>query len=249
MSECLQYERVVNKVHDVAFVRPKQAKLIPRSSSRRIVQLTIREIDGIVLKVAQAESPEKFRELVKKYFEDYVNLSLILANTLATSDENRSFRQTIIRESFRWVEERLEQKGIERLGGEAIREAVFCAETLRRAYRLVDSILLRENPTQEHVDEDRKLALNFNFYASWAQLHLICIFVATIKQISVAPNVLALIVDGLRSSTDAYALARKGVALRAKQGLLLPTEPLTEEDRELLDESYEECHTTSPDDD
>ena len=238
MAECLEHEGLTHKMPDVVFVRPRQARMLHRGPAK-IVLLTLREMDRIIVQLSQCQSKTEFSELRKKLFSDYVNLSYILANSFSIPND-RAIRQAAIQQSFKFVERLLESKGVARVGSEVIKEAVFNVDTLRRAYRLVDLIHSRGAVPEASSDSDRKLAAHFNSAALWSQFNLDCLRYVITHRIGLDQEILNEIVQGLRLSTLAYSYARQGVELRMKQEPFLSDAVQDDEDRELLDESFAE---------
>src|SRR5579863_5781607 len=236
MAECLQYE-ASNNTPDVLFVRPKQARMLHRGPAR-IVVTALGEIDVVVTRLAHCQSKAQFLKMRKEVFPDYVNLSYIIANSFSIT-RDRAIRQAAVGESILAVERFFQASGVVRFGAESIREAVFCLDTLRRAYRLVDNIYAQGNELSDAMmDADRKLAMNLNGSAVWAQLHLDCLRVIIAKHTVQDQDVIDEILQGSRLSVMAYSFARQGIELRTPREPFLLDATRDEEDKGLLDESF-----------
>jgi hypothetical protein len=242
MVECLQYEGLTQKVPDVIFVRARQARLL-HSGPARIVIIALREIEKIITRLTLCHSKKEFIELRGKVFLDYTNLSYILSNSFSISDD-RAIRQAAMRQAFKAIEHLFETEGVSRLGSEVMRESIFCIETLRRAYRLVDVISTRGGVPDEVRASDRKLAYEFNTAALWTQLHIECLRFAITRRTGMPAEILQEILQGQRLAVTAYSLVRQGIELRAKREPILFSTIHDEEDRELLDESFFDQEST-----
>jgi hypothetical protein len=200
----------------------------------------LREIDRIITQLSECRSKAEFVDLRKKVFSDYVNLSYILANSFSIPND-RLIRHAAIQQSFKMIERLFETEGAPRVGVDVVREATFCIETLRRAYRLVDVIYVRGDAAENVQESDRKLAANFSSSALWAQLHLDCLRLVITRRLGLDQEILDEILQGLRLAVMAYSFARQGVELRTKRDPYLVDATQDAEDRELLEESFRDC--------
>jgi len=232
---------------DAVFVRPRQARMLQRGPAK-IVTLTLREMERIIMQLSECKSKAEFETLRKKVFSDYVNLSYILANTFSMP-QSLSVRQTVINQSIKNVEHLIETRGTPQIGADLVRESIFCIETLRRAYRLVDLIYTHGNIDLSLKEKDQKLAVEFSSSAIWSQLHLDCLRFIVAHEIAAGREMLEEMLEGLRLSVMAYSFARQGLELRTVREPFLTDTILEEEDRQLLDESlidYESSLNAEP---
>jgi hypothetical protein len=236
MAECLQHEADTT-TPDVLFVRPKQARLLHRGPAK-IVVTALAEIDVAVTQLAGCQSKAQFVATRGKVFPDFVNLSYIIANSFSIT-RDRAIRRAAVDQSIKTVERYFQVAGVNRFGAEIIREAIFCFDTLRRAYKLVDTIHEHNSALgEESRQEDRKLAGSFNGSALWAQLHLDCLRVVISKRMVQDQEVVDEILQGSRLSVMAYSYARQAVELRMRHESFLLDTTRNEEDEELLEESF-----------
>lgn len=236
MAECLQHEADTS-TPDVLFVRPKQARLLHRGPAK-IVVTALGEIDVAVTRLANCRTKSEFVAARKEVFPDFVNLSYIIANSFSIT-RDRAIRRAAVDQAIKTVERYFQVAGVQRFGAEVIREAIFCFDTLRRAYKLVDIIYQRNNTLPDGSREaDRKLAGEFNGSALWAQLHLDCLRVVIAKRTVQENEVIDEILQGSRLSVMAYAHARQAVELRTTREPFLLDTTRDEEDQQLLEESF-----------
>lgn len=236
MAEALQ-ECLAPAVPDVVFVRPKQARMLQRGPAR-IVLTAFKEINAILKQLSHCKSKEEFIAVRDKRFPDYVNLSYIIANSFAIAVDKPT-RAEAVQTSLKAVHDLLKgSDGIKNLGESSAHEAVFCADTMRRAYKLVDEIYKRGELAESLKEADLKLARLFNVRALLAQIHIDCLLYFIKNRIGQAPEVIDEVLQGARNAVMAYSYARQGVELRTKREPYLLDTRLDEEDQELLDESY-----------
>jgi hypothetical protein len=222
---------------EVLFVRKPQAKVLQRGLAS-IVLTALRESDALLKPLLAARTKEQFSTLRKNIFNDYANLSFIVANSFSGAAVEK--RQVATKEAFKLVEHIMHTKGTPRLGCETVREAIFCLDTLRRSHRLVCELHSCGSVMAELSERDRKLSHDFTFSALWAQMHLDCVrIIVTQSRDGVEKDVLEAIMEGSRSAVMAYSFVRQGLELRTKQEpYLVEVGPSDEEDQELLEESY-----------
>ncbi|HEY5161965.1 MAG TPA: hypothetical protein VII81_03050 [Terriglobales bacterium] len=235
MAETLQCD-VEHRTPDVVYVRPQQAKFL-HSGPAKIVRTALIEIDAIVAQLAQCATRVEFVALREKLHNDYVNLSYIIANSFSMSGDH-SVRQQAVNQAIKNVEQFIQAEGVTAFGAEPVREALFCFDTLRRAYRLVYVIHGKVAAPASAKDKDRALAASFNSTALWSQLHLDCMRVVVARKVGVSQDVLDEILAGSRLAVMAYSYVRQGIALRTEREWLPTNEALDDEDRKLLAESF-----------
>jgi hypothetical protein len=240
--ECLQGQGLTHKTPDLVFVRPRQARML-HSGPAKIVLLTLREVDRILTQLAECKSRAEFVEVRKKVFSDYANLAYIMANTFSIPDDP-TIRQVAIRQALENVERLFETEGVSRLGRPAMDEAAFCLSTLKRAYRLVHVIHARGSAPESSREVDRKLAIQFNAAALFAQLNVDCLRLIVTRRTGVTEEVLQEILLGMRSALMAYACVRGGVEMRTPRDPYLSGADQDDEDRELLAESFLDYSTS-----
>jgi hypothetical protein len=228
LAECLEPVREGLSLSrpEVMFVRKPQAKVLQRGLAS-IVLTALRESDALLKPLIAAKSKAEFESLRKKIFNDYANLSFIVANSFSGATVEK--RQVATKEAFKLVADIMHTKGIPRIGCDAIREAIFCLELHSRG------IL-----SPEWKEKDRELSSSFTFSSLWAHLHLDCIrMIVTQSRDRIEKDVLESIMDGARSAVMAYSFARQGLEMRTKEETyLVEGGPIDQEDRELLEESY-----------
>jgi len=239
LAECLEPVRhgISLRPPDVLFVRKPQAKVLRRGLAT-IVLAALRESDTLLQPLLTAKGKAEFVSRRKKIFQDYVNLSFVIANSFSGTEAEK--REVATKNAFKLVQHIIHTKGTPSIGTERVRETVFCLDTLRRASRLVCELHSRGAAPTDWKDKDQELSANFTAAALWAQLHLDCIrLVVTKSKDGVEQDVLDEIMAGARTAVMAYSYVRQGLELRTKQETyLVEGGPLDAEDKDLLQESY-----------
>lgn len=239
LAECLEPVRhgISLRPPDVLFVRKPQAKVLRRGLAA-IVLAALRESDALLQPLLSANGKAEFLSRRKKIFQDYVNLSFVIANSFSGADAEK--RDLATKDAFKLVQHIIHTKGTPRIGTERVRETVFCLDTLRRSARLVSELHARGAAPADSKDKDLELSGNFTAAAIWAQLHLDCIRLIVTKSTGgIEQDVLDEMTAGARAAVMAYSYVRQGLELRTRQETyLVEGVPLDPEDKELLEESY-----------
>ncbi len=246
LAECLEPVRHGISLHppDVLFVRKPQAKVLRRGLAA-IVLAALRESDVLLQTLLTATGKTDFLSRRKKVFQDYVNLSFVIANSFSGAAKEK--REMATKDAFKLVEHIIHTKGTSRIGSERVRETVFCLDTLRRSSRLVCELHSRGDVAPELKDKDQELSANFTAAALWAQLHLDCVRLIVTRSNGVEQDVLDEMMKGARTAVMAYSYVRQGLELRTKQETyLVEGGPLDTEDQALLGESYSDYLESEP---
>jgi hypothetical protein len=207
------------------------------------VLIALREINVILSKLVMCKTQQEFIELRKNSFPDYVNLSHIIANSFAMTADH-SIRRSATTQAIDMLEQMFRAEALSRFGPEVGHEALFCLTVLRRAYRLLDEVLSRGPVAAEKIEHDRKLSSRFNISAQWAQMHLGCLVMLFLEgRETLAQEVLTEIMRGLRVAVLAYAYVREALELRTVQAPYLSDTEQDDEDRELLNDQFDEIES------
>ena len=128
-------------------------------------------------------------------------------------------------------------KGLEAFGQEVRDQAVFTAWTLRKINSLCDKIDSLPLGSQQK-EKDEELRGEFVFHAMCTRFCLDCLSKSMALNKPISPEVMPLILDGLRNAVNAYAYVRRGLELRDPKPQITPI-PVDwdDEDEELLVEA------------
>lgn len=140
------------------------------------------------------------------------------------------------------LEAEFRNEGLARFGAEVRDQGLFTAWTLRKIDDLCQRIeAAPEVPSGLH-DGDKKLAVEFTVTLAWTRFHLDCLIASIYADMTLYPEVLEEIKDGLRSVVNAYAAVKQGVDLRIPRAIEPEGEIYAwdEEDDELLASSMQD---------
>jgi hypothetical protein len=145
--------------------------------------------------------------------------------------------QVLTLESFTEMEAEFRDQGLEAFGQAVRDQALFTVWTLRKISDLCQRIgNAKLNPGFK--ESDAEMFANFVSHAVGARFHLDCLLKSMIVQKPMHPDVLSVVIDGLRNAVNAYAWARRAFDLRVPR---TEQENVTvewdEEDRQLLNEA------------
>jgi hypothetical protein len=200
----------------------------------------IRTVAGIVDELVSAtiekrtaiEFWETQQEVFPKYFKAVRSLS-----DLARIVIPRHLLGVLMAESFSEREAEFRDHGLEAFGAAVRDQAMFTIWTLRKISDLCQRIdQAKLDPTLQ--DSDRELFGEFTFHAISARFYLDCLTKSMDVKRPLFPDVLEVVINGLRNAVNAYAWARRAFELRVPRS---ETENLAvewdDEDRELLNEA------------
>jgi len=193
-------------------------------------------LDGLVVFAIEKRTAEEFiaarNEVFPKYFEGALGLSY-----LARTAVPKHVREVLMGEFFSEIEADFRDHGLKAFGTEVRDQAIFTAWTLRK----ISDICLQidDIPLSSKLGEaDQRFFQEFAFHSMVTRFNLECLFKSMQLQKPIYPEVLAVVVDGLRSAVNAYAWARRALDLRS------PVQPAEiapviwdDEEQELLNEA------------
>lgn len=224
---------------------PTFVGLPSRESSRALPEETARIFKGILsvtndllLEAVDAQTAEEFEERRTRVFDDIRQMQRSLSD-LAKVIIPKPTLDRLVWQSFSEMEADLSEHGLQKFGEQARDQAIFALWTMRKINRLVSKIA-ESKLSPEFISRDKEIAVEFGFYAFWAQFHLECLLAAMRFNRPIRPEVLDVICDGMRGVVNAYGLLRQGIDLRwpsnEDQLVIMPCE-WDEEEQELLDSS------------
>jgi hypothetical protein len=190
----------------------KTAKTVAREipSASEIMTRVYAALENLVLITIEKRSGAEFQEVRKTLFGTYSNAALALA-PLANIVFPPHALDRMARESFCELEADIRDKALGSFG-EAVRDqAIFTAWTFRKIYDIVTQISAIKTIDIDAATATQLMALvqEFSLYTLWTRFHLHCLMAAMRTQKPLFPEPLDLIVDGLRSAVNAYALIRR----------------------------------------
>lgn len=214
--------------------RPVKRLSPPADELVRSIVLVLDELTACALDKRTAAEFTSFRnEAFPKYFDATRSLS-----DLARIVIPLHVIHILNNESFSEMEADLREHGSTAFGTAVRDQALFTVWTLRKISDICQKINESAKLTGNDLKADQDFSLQFAFYAVWTRFHFDCLAKSLRIKKPIYPEVLEVIIGGLRSAVDAYAWARRGLELRFPivEQDLAPVE-WDEEEQALLAES------------
>lgn len=188
--------------------RPTIDRLQARAA--RAVEDIFGLLDDLSFQVATCPTAADFREYRKSVYPQYVQLSTGLAS-IVRATLNPADLPGLIEASFSQLEGQFAAGAY--FGEETRQEILFSISTLKSAHRWLPH-LLNNKPPDDRREEDRRLAHDYTSTAIWSHFHLVALGLAQERGLSVIPEVLYELLEGLRGSVMAYSYVRQALDLR-----------------------------------
>lgn len=199
----------------------------------RSVALALDEMVVCAIEKRTATEFSAIREAVfPKYFDAVLGLSY-LARTMAP----RHVLELLANEAFSEMEADFRDQGLVAFGAAVRDQAIFTAWTLRKIGDICQRV--DDAPLASSLEKhDQDLFNQFVFHSIWTRFHLDCLAKSMLLKKPIYPDVLGIVIDGLRSAVNAYAWARRALDLRlpAEEAKVEPVE-WDEEEQQLLREA------------
>lgn len=193
-------------------------------------------LDELVVCMLEKRTASEFRELRDDVFPKYFDCVRALSDLISVVVP-RHVRTQVANESFCELEADFRNQGSAAFGVEVRDQAIFTIWTLRK----ISNICLRIDEAKVAIKDkkaDLEFATQFAFYTLWTRFHLDCLTKSMQVRNAMYPEVLEVVIDGLRAAVNAYAWARRGLVLRMPE-VGQPAEQVEwdDEDQALLDEA------------
>lgn len=143
------------------------------------------------------------------------------------------------REFFNELEADLRDKGIAQFGAAVRDQAMFTAWTLRKITDLISQFPSSHiSLSEDKASELSKLGTEFAYCGIWSRFHLHCLVSSLRLNKPIYPEPLELILEGLRSAVNTYALTRRILDILVPAGQpKAEQDGWDDEDEELLAEA------------
>ena len=188
-------------------------------ASADIVHRLLKEMEDVASQSTKAATAEDFKEQRKRLYPEYLSLTKAMSGVVLAKMDQCDLTALmmnlggILDSSFTELEDEMETHGALYFADDVHREIMFCVTTLKSAYMTVPRFFTVKLD-ESLAEQDKKLGEDFANAATWTQFHLEGLRVAMKKNLSVVPEVLQELVDGLRGSVMAYSYVRQAVDLR-----------------------------------
>lgn len=192
----------------------KSATKTLQPSIGEIARAIIEEFEEIGIRAAKSPSVSVFQEERKKLYPQFVRLGRAISELLEVKLD-KSDVSSIIETSQTQLLREVETEWANYFSNEAHDEIVFGVSTLRNAYALVRHVMVSKLSDDPSIKaQNQELRDHYNKAAQWAQFHVEILKSAVRKNLTIAPDVLSEVLEGLRLSVMAYSFVRQAIDLR-----------------------------------
>ena len=199
--------------------------------------------DQMLLRVIETRTEVEFRKVFDVSWPKYAAIGLALSS-FAHAMVPADVIERLTRESICELEADVRDKGLAAFGASIRDQLLFTVWTLRKINDVFAQMAAAKADSAKS-EEDLKYRGHFVCYAYRAQFSLECLQMALRSNHPIYPEVMDGLQDGLRSMVNAYAWARKGLALRVPEDdSTMPTMVSDEEDDELAWSSTQDMSLT-----
>jgi hypothetical protein len=194
-------------------VRSKQSTRHLGAPASEVFKGAREAVDDFLLTAIETRTEAEFRQVFKAVFPKYVGITMALgafANAMVPSEVmNRMARESICE-----LESEFREKAAAAFGASVKDQALFTIWTLRK----ISDLLTQISPSKADSSKRKEMRdyfENFILNAIRANFCLACLKMALHLNRPIYPEVMEGIMDGLRAMVNAYAWARRGIALLA----------------------------------
>jgi hypothetical protein len=185
------------------------ARQLP-GSAEILMRTTNGLLEDCILSAIEKRTAADFIAWRGESFDQYFNAVLGLPSLIKLVVPQHLIDR-LNREFFCELEADLRDKGLAAFGLAVRDQAMFTSWTLRKISDLVAQIPVAPKINSTKVAEVREIVSEFIFQAIWTRFHLHCLVTSMRANKVIYPEPLEVILDGLRSAVNAYALARRAV--------------------------------------
>lgn len=194
----------------------KQAAKSQLSPSVDDVVKSIGELlSNLIIGVIEKRTAVDFQAAAHDSFQIYGRVMVALSGVI-TSVVPQNVIERITAESFCELEADLRDHALLAFGSKVQSQAMFTVWTLRKINDLSRQISSAPNLSEQLKERDGDFAKMFAYHVLRARFNLDCLSASmhSHQKYPIYPDVLEVLMDGLRSAVDAYAWIRQGVDLR-----------------------------------
>jgi len=212
------------------------AKQLP-PSAEVLMRTAYDALEDLIFTVIQRRTADDFRTVRNTVYQTYCRAALALPQLIRAIVPSHVIER-LNREFLCELEADLRDRGLTFFGGAVRDQAVFTAWTLRKIMDLTAQI-----PDTATVDPSQlpvlaEITAEFVKHAIWMRFHLHCLVSSMRSNRAILPGPLEVILDGLRSAVNAYALARRALDLLVPPAhAAIGPQEWDDEDAELLAEA------------
>jgi len=189
-------------------------------------------LDQFLTTAIEKRTAAEFRAAFGDLFPKYAAMTLALSR-FASAIVPPDVVDRLTRESICELEADFREKALPAFGAVARDQAMFTIWTLRKINDLVSQIYATKLDESKQK-EDGEYSSQFNICALSAHFSLDCLNMALQLNRPIYPEVMSELIDGLRSMVNAYAWARRGLALRVSSAEHSVEENISDEEDEVF---------------
>jgi hypothetical protein len=194
--------------------KSKATKSLPKGVNA-LISNVLATLHQIVVYAIERRTAAEFLaardEMFPQYFDAALGLSYLVRVIVP-----KHILEVLSSESFSEMEAEFRESGLAAFGTEVRDQAIFTAWTLRKISDICQQIDKAPLSTALRR-EDSDIFDQFVFYAMRTRFSLDCLSKSMSCQKPIYPEVLPIILDGLRSAVNSYACARRALDLRVPQ--------------------------------
>ncbi len=217
---------------------PKQAKDSKNLSgnAESLIGNVLATLDTFVIQAIECRTEAEFIATRERVFPHYFDAVLGLSYLVRVVVPKHVI-EAMSDDSYSNIELDFRLRGLEAFGAEVRDQAIFTAWTLRKINNLCKQIDYAPL-TSELKQSDSDLFRAFLYHAMCTRFSLDCLYKSMIGRKPIYPEVLPVLLDGLRNAVNTYAYVRRAFDLRnpASRREIIHSE-WDEEDQQLLDEA------------
>ncbi len=225
----------------------------PRTSERPAKQLSgsadelLRNISSVledlVLSAIDKRATIDFKTARKEAFPKYFE-AVIALGSLIRIVVPQNVIEKLNREFFCELEADLREKGLSAFGPALRDQAVFTVWTLRKISDLLSQAASAAKTDLKPTQQVAEIMQQLLTCMIWTRFHVHCLVTSIERERTLYPEVLDLVIDGLRSAVNAYGLSRRLLDALAPlpEPLLAPIQ-WDDEEEELLNEARRDMLT------
>jgi hypothetical protein len=220
----------------LALEKSKTSRRLP-ANAERLIEGAVALLDELVLSVIEKRTANEFTAARDKAFPQYFNVALGLSYLIRVMVPRRTL-EVLSGESFSELEAEFRENGERAFGAEIRDQAIFTAWTLRKISDICQRI--DQAPLADGLKgQDFELFSEFAYYSMRTRFSLDCLSKSMSYRKALYPEVLPIVMDGLRAAVNAYAWARRALDLRVPAPTQIgpSTAEWDEEDQALLNEA------------
>jgi len=171
-------------------------------------------LEQMSLSLIEKRSAQEFEAAFAELFPKYVALTTSLSQIAIAIVPDESLDR-LTREAICEMEADFRDQAAATFGSAVKDQAIFTIWTVRKINDIVSAIHSKKITDESKKKQDKEFSDQFTVSSLVGHFSLDCLNIALRHNRPIYPEVMARVMDGLRSMVNAYAWARRGLALRS----------------------------------